>query len=342
MDVLRLFHLDQLPRAIYHLVMSRAHAIYKDRIGGSMKRVSIVGSGNVGANTAFFIAEKGIADVTLYDIQEGVPSGKALDIMEAAPIRTYRVRISGSDNTASIRGSDVIVLAAGSVRKPGMKREELFDENVEFISAAASNIKEIAPKAKVIILTEPIDPLTSVFVAESGMPRDFVMGLGGLLDSTRLGYAISRDLGVSLENVSALVIGHHGKDMIGLARYSCVSGVPVLNLMLPEHFESLVNETRQAGDFIVDMAKRSSAYYAPSAAAAELSDAICRNTRRVLSVSVQLNGEYEVEGAALSVPAVIGQNGVREVFLPKLTDEEMSRFQRSAQYLKSQIRRREQ
>ena len=181
MDILRLFHLDQLLRTIYHLVMSRAHAIFKERIGGSMKRVSIVGSGNVGANTAFFIAEKGIADVTLYDIQEGVSSGKALDIMEAAPIRTYRVRISGSDNTDSIRGTDVIVLAAGTVRKPGMKREELFDENVDFISAAASNIKEIAPKAKVIILTEPIDLLTSIFVAESGMSRELVMGLGGLL-----------------------------------------------------------------------------------------------------------------------------------------------------------------
>jgi len=305
--------------------------------GVPMKRVSIIGSGNVGANTAFFLVEKGIAEVTLFDTKQGIPKGNALDIMEAAPIRTYRTSVSGAETFDEIRGSDVVVLAAGSVRKPGMQREDLFEENLQVIKQWAKPVGNLAPESTVVVLTEPVDLLTTVFVRESGMKREQVLGVGGILDSTRLVFALSRDMGVSPENVSALVIGQHGSEMIGLAQCSCVSGIPVLNLMLPEQFESLVNEVRNAGDFIVEMAKRSTAYYAPSAAAAEVADAVCRNTRRILSVSLVLKGEYGIEGIAMSVPAVVGERGVSRIFLPRLSAAQKIQFSRSAEKMLEKI-----
>jgi len=309
------------------------------REGVPMKRVSIIGSGNVGAHTAFFLVEKGTADVILFDTKEGIPKGNALDIMEAAPIRTYRTSVRGAKSFDEIRGSDVVVLAAGSVRRPGMHRDDLFEENLQVIKQWAKPVKDLAPESTVIVLTEPVDLLTTVFVRESGMKREQVLGVGGILDSTRLVFALSRDIGVSPENVSALVIGRHGSEMIGLARYSCISGIPVLQLMLPEQFESLVNEVRNAGDFIVEMAKRSTAYYAPSAAAAEVADAVCRNTRRILSVSLVLTGEYGIEGIAMSVPAVVGERGVSRIFLPRLSEEQKVQFTRSAEEMLEKIGR---
>jgi malate dehydrogenase len=302
-----------------------------------MDRVVIVGSGNVGANTAFFIAEKGFADVTLYDIREGLAPGKALDLMEAAPIRTYRSRIGGSDTEEAVKGSTVVLVAAGMVRKPKMKREDLFSRNAGVIREAAKYVPRLAPEATVIVMTEPVDMLTAVFTRLSGMPRERVIGLGGMLDSLRLRYAISRDLEVSVENVSALVIGQHGEHAVGLARFCSVSGVPVLELMLEDQFESLMGEVRRAGDFIVDMAKQSNAYYAPSASAADLVEAVCRDMRRVLPVSVLLSGEYGVRGAALSVPAVVGKNGVLRLLLPELSADELERFRRSAREITEKI-----
>jgi malate dehydrogenase len=325
----KVFCLDPVIVAVYH---NR-----KEHEGNGMDKVTIIGSGNVGANTAFFIAEKGVADVALYDIQSGIATGKALDIMEAAPIRTYRSKIASSNSWESVERSRVVLVAAGAVRKPGMKREALFDQNVKTIREIARLLGRHVPESSVIIMTEPVDMLTAVFTTVSGMPREKVLGLGCLLDSTRLRYAIARDLGVSVENVSAMVVGQHGEHMIGLARYCSVSGVPVLNLMLPEQFESLMDETRRAGDFIVEMAKRSSAYYAPSAAAAELIDTICRDLKRVLPVSILLDGELGVEGVALSVPAVIGRNGAERLFLPKLATEELDRIQSSAREMKKKI-----
>jgi len=315
-------------------------AVYHNRKedeGNGMEKVTIIGSGNVGANTAFFLAETGVADVILYDIQGTTATGKALDIMEAAPIRTYRSKIESSDSWESVEGSRVVLVAAGAVRKPGMKREALFDQNVKTIREIAGFLSRHVPESSVIIMTEPVDMLTAVFATVSGMPRAKLLGLGSLLDSTRLRYAIARDLGVSVENVSAMVIGQHGEHMIVPARYCSVSGIPILSLMLPEQFESLVDETRRAGDFIVEMAKRSSAYYAPSAAAAELIDAICRDLKRVLPVSMLLDGEFGIEGVALSVPAVIGKNGAERLTLPKLTAEELDQIRSSAREMKKKI-----
>jgi malate dehydrogenase len=295
-----------------------------------MPHVSIIGSGNVGANTAFFIAEKGVADVLLYDVKAGFSTGKSLDLMEAAPVRAYRNRISGTDSIADLRDSDIIVFAAGAVRAPGMKREDLFQNNRELAASLSKEVARLAPGAKVIIATEPVDPITQVFLQASGMPRERVFGLGGCLDATRLRYLIARELSVSTENVSAMVIGRHSDAMIGLPRYCTVSGVPIPQLLRRSMIEELLAEMRDAGSLIVDLARRSSAYYAPSAAAAELVDSIHMDLKRIFSVSVLLDGEYGLTGAALSLPAVIGKNGIERVLQPRLTEEEKERFARSA------------
>ena len=295
-----------------------------------MARVSIIGGGNVGANAGFFIAEKGVTDVLLVDIQPGLSRGKMLDIMEAAPIRRYRNTLSGSDSLEDIGGSQLVVVAAGAIRAPGMRREDLYEKNAGLIRELAPRIARFAPECTVVIATEPVDSLTTLFARESGMPRTRVLGLGGILDSTRLRALIARELDVSMEIVSAMVIGRHSDDMICLPRYCSVSGVPLPLLLAPDRIASLVEETRTAGDLVVEMAKRSSSYYAPSAAVAELADSIHMNLNRIFPVSVLLEGEYGARGAALSLPAVIGEKGVVRVLTPELTPQEKAVFLESA------------
>ncbi len=293
-----------------------------------MANIGIIGSGNVGANTAFFVAEKGVADVTLYDIQDGLSTGKALDMMEAAPVRGYRTRIKGSDSTAGVKKNDIVIVSAGGVRQPGMKREDLFEANRSIIDSVAADLVEYT--GVVIMVTEPVDALTAYFVEKTKLPRTKVMGLGGLLDSTRLRYLIAHELGVTMDDVSALVVGRHSDAMIPLARYTCVSGVPVTQLMSAERLTELFDETKTAGDVIVTMAQRASAYYGPSAAASDLAEAVCRDSRRVLPVSVTLAGEFGVSGVAMTLPAIVGRNGIHRIILPELSEDEVTRFSRSA------------
>jgi malate dehydrogenase len=303
-----------------------------------MARVSIVGGGNVGANAAFFIAEKGVTDVLLVDIQQGLSRGKMLDIMEAAPIRRYRNTLSGSDTLADITGSQLVVVAAGAIRAPGMRREELLAVNAGLIRDLAPKIARLAPESTVLIATEPVDSLTTIFVRESGMPRTRVIGLGGILDSTRLRALIARELNISMEVVSAMVIGRHSDDMICLPRYCSVSGVPLPLLLAQDRIAAIVEETRTAGDLVVELAKRSSSYYAPSAAVAELADSIHMNLNRVFSVSLLLDGEYGVRNVALSLPALIGEQGVVRILTPELTDEEKAVFLESARRITAALK----
>ncbi len=302
-----------------------------------MAQVSIVGGGNVGANAAFFIAEKGVTDVLLVDIQPGLSRGKMLDIMEAAPIRRYRNTLTGSDSLDDIKGSQLVVIAAGAIRSPGMRREELLTVNADLIRGLAPQVARLAPDSTVAIATEPVDSLTALFTRESGMPRTRVLGLGGILDSTRLRALIARELDVSTEIVSAMVIGRHSDDMICLPRYCSVSGVPLPHLLSAERIAAIVEETRTAGDLVVEMAKRSSSYYAPSAAVAELADSIHMNLNRVFPMSILLEGEYGARDAALSLPVVIGQSGVTRVLTPELTDTERGAFLDSARKIKAAL-----
>ena len=291
--------------------------------------IGIIGSGNVGANTAFFLAEKGVDNVLLYDIQDGMAKGKALDMMEAAPIRGYRTSITGTDRADDILDCDIIMITAGAVRKPGMKRDALLAENRKIIEEYAVKIKN--PNAKVLIVSEPVDLLTTLFAKESSLPASQIIGLGGVLDATRLRYMIAKELNVSTENVAAQVIGRHNNDMILLKDYCCVSGISIDNFMDQNTIDQLFDQTRKAGALIVDLAGRASAYYGPSAVAVEIADAICRDTGRLLSVSHLLDGQLGISGAALSLPAIIGKKGILKTVEPKLSDAEIQLLQSSAQ-----------
>jgi malate dehydrogenase len=295
-----------------------------------MHHVTVIGSGNVGANTAFFIAEKGITDVALYDIRDGLAKGKGLDMMEAAPIRGYRNRIWEAESLDVVAETETVILTAGAVRSPGMKREDLFEANRSIVSELAPELARLAPQAKILIATEPVDLITTEFVKRSGMDRRKIMGIGGCLDVTRLRYFAAQELGLSPENISATVIGRHSDAMIVLLRYCSVSGLPLTSLLSEEQQRSIIEQTRRAGDLIVGMAQRASAFYAPSAAIADLVDAIHMDLRRVTCVSLLFQGEYGIDGVAMSLPAVIGRNGIERVITPNLTEEEQERMRSSA------------
>ena len=298
--------------------------------------IGIIGSGNVGANTAFFLAEKGVDHVILYDIREGLAKGKALDMMEAAPIRGYRTAIRGTDNLEEVLDADIIIYTAGVARKPGIKRDDLFKENLPIVRTFAEQIKK--PETIVIIVSEPVDVLTTVFTEVSNLAKNQILGLGGVLDATRLRFLIARELGVSMENVAAQVVGRHTDDMIPLQSYCCVSGMSIDNFLSPDQIKDLFEQTREAGHLIVEMAGRASAYYGPSAVAAELAEAIMMDTGRVLSVSHVLSGEFGISNVALSLPAVIGRTGIRRVVVPDLVGEQISALTRSAQIITQTIK----
>jgi len=298
--------------------------------------IGIIGSGNVGANAAFFLAEKGVDDVMLYDIQKGMAKGKALDMMEAAPIRGYRTRISGTDNPNDILGCKLIIITAGAVRQPGMKRDELYVENKKIIEEYASKITN--PDVKVIIVSEPVDVLTTLFARTSQLAPSQIMGLGCILDTTRLRYFIADALKVSTGNISAQVIGRHTDDMIILKDYCSVSGISLDNFFSPVQVEELFEKTRQAGHLIVELAGRASAYYGPSAVVAEVAEAIILNTGRLLSVSYALSGEFGIKDVALSLPCIINKTGISKVVKPRLTNEEIENLEKSADLIKSTIK----
>ncbi|TVR33448.1 MAG: malate dehydrogenase [Spirochaetaceae bacterium] len=296
-----------------------------------MANIGIIGSGNVGANCAFFLAEKGVGDVVLYDIQQGMSTGKALDMMEAAPVRGYSTRISGTDDIEDVLRADVLIVTAGAVRQPGMKREDLFEANRTPLSDIAARLA--GTDHKVIVVTEPVDLMTALLARQSGLPRERVMGLGGMLDSTRLRYLIAHELGVAMEDITATVVGRHSSSMVPLANYCTVAGVPITRLLPADRIEALFEATRNAGDLIVDMAQRASAYYGPSAAACDLAEAIVRNSGRICPVSIVLKGEYGLHDVAMSLPAIIGRNGVEQVLEPELDPEQKSRFVTAAHEL---------
>ena len=300
-----------------------------------MAKIGIMGSGNVGANAAFFLAEKQVADVLLYDVKEGLSTGKALDMMEAAPVRGYLTKISGTDVFEDILATDLLIITAGAVRKPGMKREALCKENRSIIAGAASSLRDY--DGIIVIVTEPVDLLTTLFAIESGLPANRVLGLGGFLDSTRLRYLIAKELSVSTESVDAVVIGRHADSMIPLPAYCRVSGIPAGDLIDEARLEEIFEETKRAGGTIVDMAQRASAYYGPSAAVSDLAETILRDTRRIISVSHMLEGQYGISNVAMSLPSIVGPNGVEKTLEPVLTDSQRAILKESADIISTGI-----
>jgi len=302
-----------------------------------MKKVSIIGSGNVGANSAFFIAENHSASVTLVDISEGISKGKALDLSEAGPIRGYDTTIFGADSIKEITGSDIVVIAAGRVRNPNETRDDLYRDNASLMKEICENINNLAPDSVVINIVEPVDSITLLIRKLLNFDRRKVLGVGGLLSSTRLRFLVSNALGVSAREVTGLVIGPHGPGMVILSNTIRVSGIPAKKLLPEEKFESIIDEVRKAGDTILHLSEKSTAFYAPSAAVATLVEAVARDTRVILPVSFPLDGEYGLHNIALSIPACIRAGGVDHVVTVKMSSSEEAAFRSAAIELRASI-----
>jgi len=301
-------------------------------------KVTIIGAGNVGTAAAFYLAEKRVANVMLIDIVEGRAKGKALDLMEAAPIRRYDIMVEGSDDFKAMTGSKVVVIAAGVVRKPEMMRQDLLEHNVEVIDGVIDEIKKHAPKAILINLSEPVDTLTYYIIKKGGFDLKKAVGVSGALDSTRLREFITEALNVSSEDTTAIIIGGHHDYMVILPRYIRVRGIPITELLPPEKVETLITRTRRAGSEIVESLKTGSASNAPGAAVAEMVEAIVRDSKRIVCAPAYLNGEYGHKDICLGVPVLLGKNGVEKVVELELTLAEKEAFDKSAAVVKNTIK----
>ena len=293
-------------------------------------KVTVIGAGNVGATTAQRIAEAGLADVVLIDIVEGMPQGKGLDLAEAAPVVRHDARITGSNDYADTAGSDVIVVTSGLARQPGMSRDDLLAKNAGIVKAVVEASTAQSPDAVLIVVTNPLDAMCHVAMQASGFPRERVLGMAGVLDSARFRSFIAEELGVSVVDTHAFVLGGHGDTMVPLSRYSTVAGIPITELLTPERVKALEERTANGGAEIVALLKTGSAYYAPAASAFEMVDAILRDRRRVLPCAALLQGEYGVDGLFVGVPVVLGAGGMQRVIEITLTDAEQGAFRKSA------------
>jgi malate dehydrogenase len=295
------------------------------------KKVTVVGSGNVGATAAMRVAEKELADVVVIDILEGVPAGKALDLTEAGPIEKHDSKIMGyTGDYSDAKGSDVVIVTAGIPRKPGMSRDDLLSTNMGIMESVIKEVAAAAPNSILIIVSNPLDAMCHVAYDVSGFPKNRVMGMAGVLDSARFRAFISMELNVSVENVQAFVLGGHGDTMVPLPRYSNVAGIPIPELMSQERIDAIVERTRNGGAEIVGLLKTGSAYYAPASAAVEMTEAILKDKKKILPCAAYLEGEYGINNLFIGVPVKLGANGVEEIIQINLTDEEKKALQNSA------------
>jgi malate dehydrogenase len=298
------------------------------------KKVSIVGAGNVGATAAHWIASKELADVVLIDVVEGVPQGKALDLLEAMPIEKRDVHVTGSNDYAATANSDIVVITAGIPRKPGMSRDDLLHTNYKIMSDVVQKVVAQSPESILIIVSNPLDAMAQTAFRQAGFNRERVIGMAGVLDSARFRTFIAEELKVSVENVTAFVLGGHGDTMVPLARYSTVAGIPITELIPPGRLEDLVQRTRDGGAEIVKYLKTGSAYYAPSAATVEMVEAILKDKKKILPCAAYLEGEYGIEGYYIGVPCKLGAAGLEQILQIKLTAEEDAALKKSAAAVK--------
>lgn len=294
-------------------------------------RVTVVGAGNVGATTAQRIAEAGLADVVLVDIVEGMPQGKALDLQETLPVLGADATLTGSNDLAAMAGSDLVVVTAGLPRKPGMTREDLLQKNSDIVGGIADAIARHAPHATVIVVSNPLDVMTWLTWRKTKFPKNRVMGMAGVLDSARFSAFLAMELGVSIKDIRAMVLGGHGDMMVPLPRFSTVAGVPVTELIPAKRLEEIVKRTRDGGAEIVALLKTGSAFYAPSASAVAMVAAILRDEKRILPVCALLEGEYGLSDVFVGVPAKLGAGGVEAVLTLPLAADESAALRRSAE-----------
>ena len=298
------------------------------------KKVSIVGAGNVGATAAHWIAAKELADVVLIDVVEGIPQGKALDLLEAMPIEKRDVHVTGANDYAATAHSDIVVITAGIPRKPGMSRADLLHTNYKIMSDVVAKVVAQSPEAILIIVSNPLDAMAQAAFKQSGFNRERVIGMAGILDSARFRTFIAEELNVSVENVTAFVLGGHGDTMVPLPRYSTVAGIPITELIPKDRLEAIVQRTRDGGAEIVKHLKTGSAYYAPSAAAVEMVEAILKDKKKIVPCAVYLQGEYGIEGYYIGVPCKLGAAGLEQIIEIKLLPEEEAALKKSAEAVK--------
>ncbi len=301
------------------------------------KKVTIVGSGNVGATAAHWIASKELADVVLIDIVEGVPQGKGLDLLEAMPIERRDSHIIGTQDYADTAHSDIVVITAGIPRKPGMSRDDLLHTNHKIMNDVVNKATQFSPNCILIIVSNPLDAMAQAAYKMSGFPRERVIGMAGVLDSARFRTFIADHLKVSVENVTAFVLGGHGDTMVPLARYSTVAGIPITELMDAHAIDRLVQRTRDGGAEIVKYLKTGSAYYAPSAAVTEMVEAILKDKKKILPCAAYLDGEYGIKGLFVGVPVKLGAKGIEQIIEIKLTEREQTELNRSADAVKELV-----
>lgn len=301
------------------------------------KKISIVGAGFVGATAAQWAAEKELGDVVLVDILEGIPQGKALDLFQAGPVEGFDARVTGSNGYDETKDSDVVIVTSGVPRKPGMSREDLLEINKKIIESVVSQVVGKSPKAILIMVTNPLDTMTYLAFKKSGFPKQRVMGMAGILDTARFKAFIAMELGVSVEDIQALLLGGHGDEMVPLPRYTTVSGIPLLQLLSKEAIDRLVDRTRKGGGEIVNFLKTGSAFYAPSAAAIQMTEAILKDKKRILPCCVYLDGEFGLKDICFGVPVKLGGGGVEAIIELELTAEEKELVAKSAESVKKSI-----
>jgi malate dehydrogenase len=301
------------------------------------KKISIIGAGFVGATAAHWAAEKELGDIVLVDILEGIPQGKALDLYEAAPIEGFDSRVIGTNAFEETKDSDVVVITSGVARKPGMSREDLLATNKKIIESVVAQVVKASPNAILIMVANPLDTMTYLAVKRSGLPKERVMGMAGILDSGRFKAFISMELGVSVEDIQSLLLGGHGDEMVPLPRYTTVSGIPLAQLLPMQTIDRLVDRARKGGGEIVNLLKTGSAYYAPGAAAIQMVEAILKDKKRILPCCVYLDGEYGLKDICFGVPVKLGAKGVESIIQLDLTPEEKALVAKSAESVKKSV-----
>jgi malate dehydrogenase len=300
-------------------------------------KLTVVGAGHVGANCAVWAAKKELGDIVLVDVAEGVPQGKGLDLMQAGPVEGYDVTVTGANDYSPTANSDVVIITAGFPRKPGMSRDDLLLANYEVIRSATEQAVAASPHCIIIVVTNPLDAMAQVAYTVSKFPRNRVVGMAGVLDSARFRTFIAMELQVSVDNVTAVVMGGHGDTMVPLVRLSSVAGIPLTELIPADRLKAIVDRTANGGAEIVKYLKTGSAYYAPAASAVEMAESILRDKKKVLPCSAYLEGEYGIHGLFVGVPCKLGANGIEKIYEIKLTDEESAALHKSSGAVKELV-----
>jgi malate dehydrogenase len=303
----------------------------------SRKKIALIGGGNIGGVLAEQIAYRELGDVVIFDVVEGLPQGKALDLAEGAPVVAADARVSGTNSYRDIAGADLVIITAGLARKPGMSRDDLLKTNLAIMKQVAEGVRDNAPKAHVIVVSNPLDAMVYTFKKISGFPRERVVGMAGVLDSARFRAFVAWELGVSVEDVTALVLGGHGDTMVPLVRYCTVAGIPITKLLSREKIDAIVERTKGAGGEVVALLKTGSAFVSPALSAIQMAEAILKDKKRVLACACLLEGEYGVKGLYVGVPCILGAGGVEKVIEVEMDADERKLFDASVEHVRALV-----